>query len=82
MRIGHQITESLHEHFDMRKRSGRREPRSRLLRSVGIPEPERRLREYPQQLSGGMCQRVMIADRARLPARSCCSPTNRPRRST
>ena len=60
MRIGHQITESIHEHFNV-PRDDARESALALLRSVGIPEPERRLREYPHQLSGGMCQRVMIA---------------------
>ena len=60
MRIGNQITESIHEHFDM-PRDEARESALALLHSVGIPEPERRLREYPHQLSGGMCQRVMIA---------------------
>ena len=60
MRIGHQITESIHEHFNV-PRDDARESALALLRSVGIPEPERRLREYPHQLSGGMRQRVMIA---------------------
>ncbi len=60
MRIGNQITESIHEHFDV-PRDEARESALALLRSVGIPEPERRLRDYPHQLSGGMCQRVMIA---------------------
>jgi oligopeptide/dipeptide ABC transporter, ATP-binding protein, C-terminal domain len=60
MRIGHQITESIHEHFDV-QRDEAHESALALLRSVGLPEPERRLREYPHQLSGGMCQRVMIA---------------------
>jgi peptide/nickel transport system ATP-binding protein len=60
MRIGKQITESLRFHLDVSKDYAG-ETALALLRSVGIPEAERRLREYPHQLSGGMRQRVMIA---------------------
>jgi peptide/nickel transport system ATP-binding protein len=60
MKIGKQITESLRFHLDMDKDEAR-ETAVALLRSVGIPEPEKRLDEYPHQLSGGMRQRVMIA---------------------
>ena len=59
MKIGDQITESLRHHLDMDKREAR-ETAVALLRSVGIPEPTQRVREYPHQLSGGMRQRVMI----------------------
>jgi peptide/nickel transport system ATP-binding protein len=60
MRIGKQITESLRKHLNM-SRSEANETAVALLRSVGIPGPEKRLRVYPHQLSGGMRQRVMIA---------------------
>ena len=60
MRIGSQIMESLRFHFDVTKDYAE-ETALALLTSVGIPEAERRLREYPHQLSGGMRQRVMIA---------------------
>jgi peptide/nickel transport system ATP-binding protein len=60
MRIGKQITESLLYHLDISRRYANELALS-LLESVGIPEPQRRLREYPHQLSGGMRQRVMIA---------------------
>ena len=60
MRIGNQITESLRYHLDVTKDYAN-ETALALLQSVGIPEAERRLREYPHQLSGGMRQRVMIA---------------------
>ncbi|MDW3217835.1 MAG: ABC transporter ATP-binding protein [Acidimicrobiales bacterium] len=59
-RIGHQIAEPLRRHL----RLGRAETRRRsleLLDMVGIPDPQRRLDEYPHQLSGGMRQRVTIA---------------------
>jgi len=60
MRIGKQITEPLRYHLDV-SRDYAQETALALLQSVGIPEAERRLREYPHQLSGGMRQRVMIA---------------------
>ena len=58
--VGMQIAESLRLHRGMQPADARAEAR-RLLDRVGIPEPERRLREYPHQLSGGMNQRAMIA---------------------
>ncbi len=60
MKIGRQITESLKYHLHMSKSDARHTAVS-LLTSVGIPEPTRRLDEYPHQLSGGMRQRVTIA---------------------
>jgi len=60
MKIGNQIMESLRFHLDVSKDYAEETALS-LLQSVGIPEAERRLREYPHQLSGGMRQRVMIA---------------------
>ena len=59
--VGFQITETLQAHGRGRDRRERRERAVELLQQVGIPDPERRLRAYPHQFSGGMCQRVMIA---------------------
>jgi peptide/nickel transport system ATP-binding protein len=60
MRIGAQIVEPLKTHLDMPNDEARATA-ERLLRDVRIPEAERRLRQYPHELSGGMRQRVMIA---------------------
>jgi peptide/nickel transport system ATP-binding protein len=59
-RIGIQLTESLRFHLDM-SRAAANERAIELLTLVGIPEPARRLRQYPHELSGGMRQRVTIA---------------------
>ncbi|MBV8462270.1 MAG: ABC transporter ATP-binding protein [Acidimicrobiales bacterium] len=59
-RIGEQITESLRLHLDM-DRGNANSTAVELLRQVGIPSPELRVRWYPFELSGGMRQRVMIA---------------------
>ena len=60
VKIGRQITEGLRHHLDMSKADAR-EAAIALLTSVGIPEPIRRLNQYPHELSGGMRQRVTIA---------------------
>ena len=60
MRIGNQITEGLRYHLDQPKDEAEQTAIA-LLKSVRIPEAERRLKEYPHQLSGGMRQRVVIA---------------------
>jgi peptide/nickel transport system ATP-binding protein len=59
-RIGRQIDEVVQEHMDVSKR-GARARALELLDLVHIPDPSRRVDEYPHQLSGGMRQRVMIA---------------------
>src|SRR6266550_58299 len=58
--VGRQIGETLEIHRGMRPREARMRALD-LLRIVGIPDPERRLRSYPHELSGGMAQRIMIA---------------------
>ena len=58
--IARQLTESLELHLGMSKTEARREA-VRRLEQVGIPDPERRIKQFPQQFSGGMLQRVMIA---------------------
>jgi peptide/nickel transport system ATP-binding protein len=58
--IGIQVTEVLERHRGMKRSAAMHEARE-LLESVGIPDPNRRLKEFPHQLSGGMRQRALIA---------------------
>jgi len=60
MKIGRQITEGLRYHLEIPKDEAK-EQALQLLASVGIPDPKRRLEQYPHELSGGMRQRVTIA---------------------
>ncbi|MCY7417949.1 MAG: ABC transporter ATP-binding protein [Chloroflexi bacterium] len=58
--VGRQIEEVLRIHRGM-KGSVARDRARELLKMVGIPDPERRLKAFPHEMSGGMAQRVMIA---------------------
>ena len=82
MTIGTQITESLRYHLGMPTRAAAAARRGRAARRVGIPEPERRLAQYPARA----VRRHAPARRpspSRWPASpSCSSPTSRPPRST
>ncbi|WP_328885416.1 ABC transporter ATP-binding protein [Streptomyces sp. NBC_00316] len=59
-RVGHQITEVLRLHGDHTRAEARRAALT-ALDEVGVPDPERRFRQYPHELSGGLRQRIMIA---------------------
>ena len=58
--IGRQLTETMELHLNLDKQ-GAQQRAIDLLQMVGIPDPDRRLAQYPHQFSGGMRQRVMIA---------------------
>ena len=58
--IERQLTESVELHLGMSKAAARKEA-VRQLEQVGIPDPEKRVKQFPHQFSGGMRQRVMIA---------------------
>ena len=57
--VGDQVAEILTSHLSDRQ-EGRAEAGAPILRDVGLADPERIAKSYPFQLSGGMCQRVMI----------------------
>jgi oligopeptide/dipeptide ABC transporter ATP-binding protein len=59
-RVGKQIVEAIQAHEEISDADAMQRAED-LLRSVGIPNPERRVRDYPHEFSGGMRQRAMIA---------------------
>lgn len=59
-KIGSQMIEQICAHSDISREEAFKKS-VEMLRLVGIPEPEKRMDSYPYELSGGMCQRVMIA---------------------
>jgi peptide/nickel transport system ATP-binding protein len=61
MRVGDQIAEAVRAHHPERSRSDAWAAAVEAMREVAIPEHDRRARDYPHQLSGGMRQRIMIA---------------------
>ncbi len=59
-RVGDQIIETLEIHQGLKGEEAQKRC-IELLSMVGLPDPQRRMRQYPHELSGGQCQRVMIA---------------------
>ncbi len=59
--VGDQLVETLRQTKGVRREKAREREAVELLRLVGVPEPDRRLRSYGHELSGGMAQRVVIA---------------------
>ena len=66
-KIGNQMVEMICAHQDISKEEARKTA-IEALKKVGIPQPEKRMESYPYELSGGMCQRVIIAMAV------CCKP--------
>ncbi|MDT8450736.1 MAG: ABC transporter ATP-binding protein [Wenzhouxiangellaceae bacterium] len=58
--IGEQLIEVLTHHRNLKRREARARA-TEMLHLVGISDPGQRMRQFPHQLSGGMCQRIMIA---------------------
>jgi peptide/nickel transport system ATP-binding protein/oligopeptide transport system ATP-binding protein len=65
--VGYQITEVLRLHQNIPGRQAKKMA-AEMLHKVGLPDPDKRVGEYPHQMSGGMRQRVMIA------MALCCNP--------
>ncbi|MDF2902610.1 MAG: nickel import transporter ATP-binding protein NikD [Bacillus sp. (in: firmicutes)] len=63
--IGHQFVETIRSHTSLKKKQAK-ELALDVMRSINLPDPDKLLRNYPFQLSGGMLQRVMIAMAASL----------------
>jgi peptide/nickel transport system ATP-binding protein len=76
-KVGFQIREALRANANGR---GARRRAVQLLAEAGMPDPMKQAGKYPHQLSGGMCQRALIA--IGLAGQSCSSPTSRRPRST
>ena len=79
--VGNQIIEAYRIHHDVEQDRWPAAHAIEMLDRVGIPQPDKRVDDYPHQFSGGMRQRAMIA-MALSATRSCSSPTSRPPRST